>query len=73
MTAFGTELPVATLEDTILAKLEWSKIGGGSNRQLEDVQELVGLGGDALDVGYIEQWAGRLDVMDAWRRSSARE
>lgn len=71
--AFGTTFPVATLEDTILAKLEWSKIAGGSNRQLEDVAQLVGLGGDALDADYIERWAGTLDVMEPWRGICAAE
>ncbi|HVI03471.1 MAG TPA: nucleotidyltransferase, partial [Enhygromyxa sp.] len=41
----GVDMFVATLEDTIVAKLEWAQAGGGSQRQLEDVHELVKLGG----------------------------
>lgn len=32
----GIEVPIATAEDTIIAKLEWAKLGA-SDRQLEDV------------------------------------
>ncbi len=60
----GVSMFVASLEDTIVAKLEWAKAGGGSQRQLEDVRELVRLGGARLDREYVEQWVQRLDLRD---------
>ncbi len=63
----GLDVVVASLEDTILAKLEWSKLGGGSARQLEDVRELVALGMARLDSVYVATWAQALGVDEVWR------
>lgn len=64
--AFGTDLDVATIEDTILAKLEWSGAAGGSERQLDDVRELIRLAGTELDRAYIERWVDELGVRESW-------
>lgn len=63
----GVPLAVATVEDLVLAKLEWAMLGG-SARQLEDVATLVRLAGAALDLPYIDHWVQALGVHDAWRR-----
>lgn len=65
----GTRLYVATVEDTIVAKLEWAEAGGGSERQLEDVRALVELAGDSLDRAYVESWIARLGLEAAWRQA----
>jgi hypothetical protein len=62
----AVRLPVATLEDLVLAKLEWAKFGG-SARQLEDVRALLELSGAALDRTYVERWARSLDVEAQWQ------
>ena len=62
----GVATFVATAEDTILAKLEWAKQGGGSERQLRDCADIVGVQGDALDRAYIAKWAAELDVLAEW-------
>jgi hypothetical protein len=54
---------------TYVAKLEWAKAGGGSERQLEDVRELVRLKSGGLDRSYVEQWVARLDLGDMWDRA----
>jgi hypothetical protein len=63
----GLRVFVATLEDTVIAKLEWSKLGGGSARQLEDVRELVLLAGQRLDAAYVERWIEELGLEAEWR------
>jgi hypothetical protein len=65
----GVEVFVASLEDVIVSKLEWAKAGGGSERQLEDVRELVRLGAARLDRAYVEQWVQRLDLGEMWSRA----
>lgn len=65
----GLDVFVATIEDTIVAKLEWSRAAGGSERQLEDVRALVRLAGETLDREYVEKWIGGLGLEDAWRRA----
>jgi hypothetical protein len=62
----GMRVFVASLEDVILSKLEWSALGGGSARQLEDVRELARIAGEQLDEAYIEAGATELGVSAAW-------
>jgi hypothetical protein len=53
----------ATAEDTILAKLEWSK-ASGSERQFNDALNVAKLQRDNLDRPYLEKWAKELSIMD---------
>jgi hypothetical protein len=64
----GVSAYVASVEDLIVAKLEWAKMGG-SERQLEDVRELVRIKAAELDRSYVEQWVQRLDLRDVWNRA----
>jgi hypothetical protein len=66
-TVFGIAVPLATPEDTILAKLEWSK-HGGSERQLDDVSGILDVRGSELDLAYIERWLDELGVRELWDR-----
>ena len=65
----GVTLDVATLEDVVLSKLEWAKLGG-SARQLEDVRALLRVGADELDRAYVEQWVPLLGVDVQWRTAT---
>ena len=60
------QLWVATVEDVIIAKLEWAQIGG-SARQLEDVSALVRVTAESLDRAYIEHWAAALGLVSQWQ------
>jgi hypothetical protein len=62
-----TRLAMASAEDTILAKLEWAKSGGGSERQLSDVRGILEVQRGRLDLEYIERWARELDTWDLWQ------
>lgn len=61
----GSPSWVATAEDTILAKLEWSQLAGGSARQRDDVLGMIEAQGKALDIDYLNHWASVLGVKDA--------
>jgi hypothetical protein len=54
---------VCTAEDTILQKLRWSR-GSLSEKQWRDVQGILRMQGEALDVEYMEFWAGQIEVVD---------
>jgi hypothetical protein len=62
---FGVPLAVASLEDVILSKLEWARLGA-SGRQLEDARALLRIAGDSADRPYLEQWVDRLGVRAEW-------
>jgi hypothetical protein len=64
---------VASAEDTIVAKLEWSKHAGGSERQRRDVAGILATVGKGLDRPYIERWVRDLDLADEWRMAQATE
>jgi len=61
---------VATAEDTILAKLEWYRMGGSvSERQWRDVLGVMKVQADRLDVTYLRHWGAQLNVLDLLERA----
>jgi len=61
----GLQLWVTTLEDLVVAKLEWAKLGE-SARQLEDVVSLLRAAGDAIDLEYVNRWVKELGLVEQW-------
>jgi len=58
-------LPVISAEDIILAKLRWYQDGGGaSERQWNDIQNILQVQGNRLDRGYLHEWAVVLEVQE---------
>ena len=64
----GHVVRIATAEDTIIAKMEWSK-RTGSERQLEDVAGVLLVRAGQLDVARIESWVSRLGLETQWDRA----
>jgi len=61
---------VATSEDTLLAKLDWYRLGGEvSERQWRDVLGVMEVQGDRLDYDYLRHWADVLRVSDLLDRA----
>jgi len=59
------EFPVASPEDTVLAKLVWYRKGGqSSDRQRDDILGILRVQSTRLDQPYLKQWAVRLGVPD---------
>ncbi|MFH1481499.1 MAG: hypothetical protein ABIG67_09535 [Pseudomonadota bacterium] len=58
---------MATPEDVILSKLEWSRLGS-SERQFADALQVARTQGKNLDFSYLEKWALELGVSDLWER-----
>lgn len=65
-TVLGVPVFVATAEDTVLAKLECAK-ASGSDRQVQDVVDLLRVRGPDLDDDYLDHWADELGVADLLR------
>jgi hypothetical protein len=64
----GTPVMVSSPEDTILAKLRWAKMSGGSNKQITDSLRVYEVQRAKLDMDYLSQWANQLDVADLWEK-----
>lgn len=60
----GMELPLPLPEDTILSKLRWSRLAGGSERQMIDALRVYEVQYAHLDFAYLERWAEYLGVSD---------
>jgi hypothetical protein len=61
---------VAAAEDTVLAKLEWYRLGDEvSERQWKDVLEVLRVQRTILDCDYMAQWAAELGVADLLQRA----
>ncbi len=60
---------VTSPEDTILAKLEWYRMGGEvSDRQWRDVLGVLKTRSGELDLDYLHKWAKELKVSDLLER-----
>ena len=60
----------ASPEDTILSKLEWYRLGGEvSERQWRDILGILKTRAGALDIDYLKEWAGELNVADLLKRA----
>jgi hypothetical protein len=57
---------IASAEDTIVAKLEWSVQSGGSERQRRDVAGILTTMGDAVDIAYVTRWVRALGLDAEW-------
>ncbi len=62
----GIEIPIASAEDTILAKLRWSEMTGGSQRQLSDIRQILQVQRNSLDENYLHEQATRMGLARQW-------
>ena len=61
---------VTSPEDTILAKLEWYRMGGEvSDRQWRDILGVMKTRAGELDLDYLKKWAKDLKVADLLERA----
>lgn len=60
---------ITSPEDTILAKLEWYRMGGeASDRQWRDIMGILKTRAGELDLDYLHKWAMELKVSDLLER-----
>lgn len=65
------QVTVSRPEDTILGKLRWAQLCGGSERQFRDALRVYEVQFDRLDLAYMQDWAGRLAILELWDRLQA--
>ena len=59
---------VSSPEDTIIAKLRWSEMSGGSEKQFIHALRVYELQFQKLDLKYLEDWIGKLNLTKIWER-----
>jgi hypothetical protein len=68
----GRQVPIASAEDIVLAKLEWYRKGGEvSERQWTDVVGVLSASSTKVDLPYLEELASGLGVSDLLRSALA--
>ena len=64
----GFRIQVSSPEDTILAKLRWAQLSGGSEKQFADALRVYEVQYGKLDLDYLANWAETLNVKSALKR-----
>ncbi len=64
----GMRLVVSSPEDTILAKLNWAKLSGGSEKQFMDALRVYEVQFEKLDMNYLHSWVKELGVESIFQR-----
>lgn len=64
----GLSIKLSTPEDTILMKLRWAKLAGGSEKQFIDAMRVYEVQYRYLDVGYMEAWSQTLQIQELWKK-----
>ena len=67
----GTPTFLPSVEDMVVAKLEWAQ-ATDSDRQMRDVVGMLDIAGGEIDSAYIGGWVERLGLEQAWERISGR-
>jgi hypothetical protein len=62
------EVSIASLEDILIAKLEWSRLGD-SALQRQDVVQLLDRAWERLDRDYVEKWVAELGLGSEWENA----
>lgn len=64
----GISINMSSAEDTILAKLRWAQLSGGSEKQFRDALRVYEVQYKVLDLGYLRTWAARIAVESLFQR-----
>jgi hypothetical protein len=62
----GLSMKISTPEDTILMKLRWTNLSGGSEKHFNDAVRVYEVQFGKLDFNYIEPWVQKLQVKELW-------
>ncbi|MEO8568552.1 MAG: hypothetical protein ABI419_05440 [Ginsengibacter sp.] len=64
----GLSMKISSPEDTILMKLRWAHLSGGSEKQFTDALRVYEVQFGNLDLTYMESWTKMLQVENLWER-----
>ena len=61
LAALNVTAPIPTAEDVVVQKLRW-----GRPKDIEDVRGILTVQGPSLDYAHIEDWCGKLNILDRY-------
>lgn len=61
-------MKICSPEDTILMKLRWARLSGGSEKQFTDALRVYEVQYQKLDILYLERWASLLNITELWMK-----
>jgi len=64
----GIRMYVSSPEDTILSKLRWARLSGGSEKQFTDALRVYEVQFENLDLAHLEDWVKKLGLEPLWER-----
>ena len=64
----GLKIQVSRPEDTIIIKLKWAKLSGGSEKQFIDALRVYEIQRDNLDMDYLKRWVQMVGLESLWNR-----
>ncbi len=64
----GFTMKISSPEDTILMKLHWANLSGGSEKQFTDALRVFEIQFSYLDLNYIDSWVNILQIDDQWEK-----
>ena len=67
-TMLGLSMKISSPEDTILMKLRWANLSGGSEKQFTDTLRVYEVQFGNLDLTYIESGVKFLQVKELWQK-----
>jgi hypothetical protein len=69
-TVDGFAVPMTSAEDTLIAKLNWYRMGGeSSGQQWRDICGIIAIQREALDMDYVRKWCEHFQVTDLLERA----
>lgn len=62
------EIFVVSPEDLVISKLIWSKLAGGSEKQLKDCESIISLNREKINLDYILKWVKDLKLDSEFKK-----
>jgi hypothetical protein len=59
-------MKISTPENTILSKLRWANLSGGSEKQFTDAVRVYEVQHGKLDLDYLKNWVNQLQLNELW-------
>lgn len=64
----GLKIKVSRPEDSILMKLKWAALSGGSEKKFTDALRVYEVQLNKLNIPYLQQWVKTLNIESLWER-----